>query len=88
MRQIATNGPLPNQPCAVPTKHYSMYCFFSEPGQFEFEKPSFLIKESIGVAKIPIRRNNGTDGACSLSWKAIFICNRSSSREEQSGNLR
>jgi solute carrier family 8 (sodium/calcium exchanger) len=40
-----------------------------DPGIFEFEKPSFLIKESIGVAQIPVTRVNGCDGRVTLQWK-------------------
>ncbi|XP_063717435.1 sodium/calcium exchanger 2-like isoform X2 [Symsagittifera roscoffensis] len=44
-----------------------------EPGQFEFERPSFLVKESVGTARIPVKRQGGTDGACSVQWRAIFV---------------
>lgn len=35
---------------------------------FEFEKPSFLIKESVGVAQIPVTRANGCDGRVAVNW--------------------
>ncbi|ESP03914.1 hypothetical protein LOTGIDRAFT_91958, partial [Lottia gigantea] len=40
-----------------------------EPGTFEFEKPSYVFKESIGVASIPILRSHGADGRVMLKWK-------------------
>ena len=43
-----------------------MYCI--DPGVFEFEKPSFLIKESVGVAQIPVTRVNGCDGRVAVHW--------------------
>ena len=39
----------------------------------EFEKPSFLFKESIGIARIPVKRVNGADGDLKLSWKTKDI---------------
>ena len=41
----------------------------TDPGVFEFEKPSFLIKESVGMAQIPVTRVNGCDGKVSLQWR-------------------
>ena len=42
---------------------------FSEPGTFEFTKPSFLFKESAGKAIIPIQRVNGADGKVEILVK-------------------
>ncbi|XP_060562323.1 sodium/calcium exchanger 2-like [Ruditapes philippinarum] len=44
-----------------------------EPGTVEFEKPSFLFKESIGTARIPVKRVNGADGELKLNWKTKDI---------------
>jgi len=41
----------------------------TDPGVFEFEKPSFLIKESVGVAQIPVTRSNGCDGRVAVHWE-------------------
>jgi len=41
----------------------------TDPGVFEFEKPSFLIKESVGVAQIPVTRANGCDGRVAVHWE-------------------
>ena len=43
--------------------------FLTEPGTFEFAKPSLLFKESAGKALIPIERVNGADGQVVLKWK-------------------
>ena len=40
-----------------------------DPGIFEFEKPSFLVKESVGMAQIPLTRVDGCDGKVTVSWK-------------------
>jgi len=40
----------------------------ADPGVFEFEKPSFLIKESVGIAQIPVTRANGCDGRVAINW--------------------
>ena len=31
------------------------------------------MKESVGTARIPVKRQGGTDGACSVQWRAIFV---------------
>ncbi len=41
----------------------------TEPGTFEFSKPSLLFKESAGKAHIPIDRVNGADGKVEIKWK-------------------
>jgi len=43
-------------------------CVCADPGVFEFEKPSFLIKESVGIAQIPVTRANGCDGRVAINW--------------------
>ncbi|KAL4239458.1 hypothetical protein ACF0H5_000273 [Mactra antiquata] len=40
-----------------------------QPGTVEFEKPSFLFKESIGIARVPLKRSNGADGELKVKWK-------------------
>lgn len=35
----------------------------------DFLKPSFLFKESIGIARIPLKRSNGADGDLKVNWK-------------------
>ena len=47
--------------------------YFSEPGTFEFAKPSLLFKESCGKALLPIERTNGCDGRVVLKWKTEDI---------------
>ena len=42
---------------------------FADPGIFEFEKPSFLVKESVEQAQIPVTRINGCDGRVTLTWR-------------------
>ena len=42
---------------------------YTEPGTFEFAKPSLLFKESAGKALIPVERSNGADGHVELEWK-------------------
>ena len=49
----------------------------ADPGVFEFEKPSFLIKESVGVAQIPVTRANGCDGRVAVSWVTRDLTARS-----------
>ncbi|XP_053392824.1 sodium/calcium exchanger 2-like isoform X2 [Mercenaria mercenaria] len=44
-----------------------------EPGTVEFDKPSFLFKESCGVARVPVKRVNGADGELKLNWKTKDI---------------
>ena len=46
-----------------------VHCPPTEPGTFEFSKPSLLFRESCGVAKIPIERTSGADGIVDVSWK-------------------
>ncbi|XP_070581172.1 sodium/calcium exchanger 2-like isoform X2 [Ptychodera flava] len=39
-----------------------------EPGTFDFTLASYLFKESVGDAHIPVVRSNGTDGKVELKW--------------------
>ncbi|XP_050391530.1 sodium/calcium exchanger 1 [Patella vulgata] len=39
-----------------------------EPGTFEFEKPSYVFKESIGLACVPVIRSHGADGRVVVTW--------------------
>ena len=45
----------------------------AEPGTLEFTKTSFIVKESIGSAVLPIIRNNGSDGKIEVTWKTKDI---------------
>uniref|UniRef100_A0A6A7FQT2 Sodium/calcium exchanger 2-like isoform X3 n=3 Tax=Hirondellea gigas TaxID=1518452 RepID=A0A6A7FQT2_9CRUS len=42
-----------------------------EPGQISFQRRGLLVKESIGVAVIPVVRRNGADGEVSVRWRTI-----------------
>ena len=59
---------------------------FSEPGVFEFEKPSLLVRESVGVSRIPVMRHSGTDGTCSVFWKAIVVSENLGNCSEEWGS--
>ncbi|XP_052770198.1 sodium/calcium exchanger 2-like isoform X2 [Mya arenaria] len=39
------------------------------PGTIQFEKPSYLFKESCGTARIPVQRVDGADGELRVHWK-------------------
>jgi len=41
----------------------------SEPGLLSFNKRGILVKESIGMARIPIVRSGGADGEVSVMWR-------------------
>ena len=43
----------------------------SEPGTIEFSKPSYLVKESVEVALLPLQRSNGADGTVVVSWRYV-----------------
>ena len=45
----------------------------TDPGTIQFEKPSFLFKESCGTARIPVQRVNGADGELKTTWKTKDI---------------
>ncbi|XP_033743112.1 sodium/calcium exchanger 3-like isoform X1 [Pecten maximus] len=40
-----------------------------DPGVLEFEHPSFLFKESVGTALVPVTRIDGADGKITVNWK-------------------
>lgn len=40
-----------------------------EPGTVEFTKPSYLVKESVGVALMPLHRFSGADGVVQVDWE-------------------
>lgn len=49
-------------------------CFsfqLSDPGTITFEERGILVKESVGVAQIPVLRKNGADGEVSVRWRTI-----------------
>ena len=41
----------------------------SEPGKFEFSKPSYIVREGSGKAQIYVNRINGADGTVSVRWQ-------------------
>jgi solute carrier family 8 (sodium/calcium exchanger) len=47
--------------------------YFSEPGILQFQKPSYLYKESAGVAELVIERNDGCDGRVTVRYKTKDI---------------
>lgn len=53
--------------------------FFSDPGAFEFSKPSFVFKTSAGSGHVPVVRSNGTDGQVTLPWRIVSRDERSES---------
>ena len=42
-----------------------------EPGQLEFEKPSYVAKENCGLFSIPVIRTGGADGLVTTRWRTI-----------------
>lgn len=46
-----------------------LFLIILEPGKLEWSKPSYIIKESSGVAQLFVNRVNGADGAISVSWR-------------------
>ncbi|XP_078488536.1 sodium/calcium exchanger 2 isoform X2 [Ciona intestinalis] len=44
-----------------------------EPGTIEFTKPSYLVKESIGTAYIPLQRTNGADGIVNVEYRTSDV---------------
>lgn len=40
----------------------------TEPGILSLQKPSFIMKESIGKAKFMVERTQGTDGTVKVTW--------------------
>uniref|UniRef100_H2Z6E6 Calx-beta domain-containing protein n=1 Tax=Ciona savignyi TaxID=51511 RepID=H2Z6E6_CIOSA len=45
----------------------------TEPGTIEFTKPSYLVKESIGTAYIPLQRTNGADGVVKVKYRTSDV---------------
>ena len=43
----------------------------TDPGTFEFSKPSFVFKESAGVAAVEVKRSNGCDGKAVVHWRTV-----------------
>lgn len=44
--------------------------FLTEPGTFEFSKPSYVFKAtSMECGLLPVVRSNGTDGVVRLPWR-------------------
>ena len=41
----------------------------TEPGQFDFSKPSFVFRTSKPVGMVPIIRSGGTDGQVDVPWR-------------------
>ena len=41
----------------------------AEPGTVEFTKPSYLVKESVGTAQMPLQRFSGADGIVEVEWE-------------------
>ena len=46
---------------------------FAEPGLLQFQKPSYLYKESAGIAELVIERNEGCDGHITVKFKTKDI---------------
>ncbi|XP_046450400.1 sodium/calcium exchanger 3-like isoform X2 [Daphnia pulex] len=42
-----------------------------DPGTITFEERGILVKESVGVAQVPVLRKNGADGEVSVRWRTI-----------------
>lgn len=43
--------------------------FFSEPGTFQFSKPSYVVREGTGKAQLFVNRTNGADGVVKVNWQ-------------------
>ena len=59
------------------TTHRATYdvitTLLSEPGILQFQKPSYLYKESAGIAELIIERNDGCDGRITVQYKTKDI---------------
>jgi len=44
-----------------------------EPGTVEFTKPSYLVKESVGTAQMPLQRFSGADGIVEVEWETTNL---------------
>ena len=45
--------------------------YFLGPGNLQFQKRRYLVKEDCGDAKIGVLRQGGSDGIISVKWKTI-----------------
>lgn len=46
-----------------------MITVFSEPGSFEFSKPSYVVREGTGKVRLFVNRINGADGVVNVNWQ-------------------
>ena len=53
--------------------NFNLYSISSEPGTITFEERGILVKESVGLAQLPVLRKNGWDGEVSIHWRTIGI---------------
>ena len=51
--------------------NFEYHLIFLEPGNLQFEKRGYLVKESCGNAEIGVLRQNGADGIISVKWRTI-----------------
>jgi len=51
--------------------------FVSEPGTFEFSKPSYVVREGTGKAQLFVNRVNGADGSVKINWQTKDMSARS-----------
>ncbi|KAL5018651.1 hypothetical protein ScPMuIL_004373 [Solemya velum] len=65
----------PDQPAVIGTKAITQIIIQDddEPGTLTFSNPSFLFKESVGVATVTVVRRNGSDGTVSVKWETKDI---------------
>lgn len=47
------------------------FLLLTDPGTITFEERGILVKESVGVAQVPVLRKNGADGEVSVHWRTI-----------------
>ena len=50
---------------------YYITALISDAGIVQFKKRGLLVKESVGVALIPVIRKQGSDGEIGVSWRTI-----------------
>lgn len=43
----------------------------TDPGTISFEERGILVKESVGMAQVPVSRKHGADGEVSVRWRTI-----------------
>ena len=51
--------------------NFKYHLILLEPGNLQFEKRGYLVKESCGNAEIGVLRQNGADGIISVKWRTI-----------------